>query len=130
MLIHNYLLVFMLMCLAACSHISPTSPAKQSVASQLNQQGIIYRKQGKFIAAEQAYQQAIAEQADYADAWLNLGILYDLYLPNTQKALEAYQKFQNLQMQPDKDVALWIKALESRPIENQSIEKTPEQVAP
>jgi tetratricopeptide (TPR) repeat protein len=94
--------------LAACT---PFSASKQSVAAQLNRQGIQFRQQGKFVEAEQAYQQAVAKDDRYANAWLNLGILYDLYRPDADKALQAYQKFQALQSTPDKEVAAWIKAL-------------------
>ena len=101
------LLIIMLL-LSGCAQF--TTSSKNSAAT-LNQQGIAYRQQGKFVEAEQAYQQAIAADDHYANAWLNLGILYDLYRPNAAKAKHAYEQFQSLQTEPDKDVAAWIKAL-------------------
>ncbi len=95
-------------CLVACTQLPS---ANKNRVDSLNQQGIAYRQQGKFVEAEQAYQQALAIDDQYANAWLNLGILYDLYRPDAIKARQAYEKFQSLQATPDKDVAAWIKAL-------------------
>jgi len=51
--------------------------------------GIVERKLGKFAEAEAAYQHTIAVEPNYAPAYLNLGVLYDLYLAQPQKALAA-----------------------------------------
>jgi tetratricopeptide (TPR) repeat protein len=117
-IIKNLLISSSLCCLLACSPLSAIkisesklSTTKNSRAEQWNQQGITLRQQGKFIQAEQAYQQAIALDANYADAWINLGILYELYRPNIEQARQAYEKFQSLQSTPDKEVAAWLKAL-------------------
>ncbi len=100
--------ILLVCCLVACTQLPS---ANKSRLDSLNQQGIAYRQQGKFVEAEQAYQQALAIDDQYANAWLNLGILYDLYRPDAIKARQAYEKFQKLQATPDKDVAAWIKAL-------------------
>ena len=44
-----------------------------------NELGIAERKLGKFAEAEAAYQRTIAIEPNYAPAYLNLGVLYDLY---------------------------------------------------
>ena len=56
----------------------------------LNQLGITYRQQGQFAKARDAYQRALALDPGYAAAALNLGILYDLYLGDSPRALEQY----------------------------------------
>lgn len=88
--------------------------------------GLVYRKQGKFKDAEGAYSKAIEANADYAPAYLNLGVLCDLYLQEPQRALEAFERYQQLTAQPDpavsvksdeqllKQVANWIAELKSR----------------
>ena len=53
-----------------------------------NELGIVERKLGKFAEAEAAYQRTIAAEPNYAPAHLNLGVLYDLYLAQPQKALD------------------------------------------
>lgn len=79
-----------------------------------NALGIVLRRQGKFLQAEEAYLDAVADEPQYAFAWRNLGVLYDLYLQRPHKALSAYQKFQALVAEPDKEVALWISDLSRR----------------
>lgn len=85
---------------------------KQVVAA--NYLGILYRKSGKFQQAREAYQRALRAQPDYAYAHLNLGILYDLYLLQTDKALEHYRRYQELSPAEDKQVKLWITDLQRR----------------
>ena len=83
-------------------------------APAYNLQGIVFRQQGKFTEAEQAYRAALANDPGYAHAWRNLGVLYDLYLQQPHEALAAYQRFQALALQPDKEVAIWISDLTRR----------------
>ena len=59
----------------------------------LNQLGIAYRQQGQFAKARDAYERAIALDPGYAAAVLNLGILNDLYLGDTPRALELYDRY-------------------------------------
>jgi tetratricopeptide (TPR) repeat protein len=78
-----------------------------------NELGITERKLGKFAEAEAAYQRTIAAQPDYAAAYLNLGVLYDLYLAEPQKALEQYERY--IQLAGDnKQVAGWMVELRKR----------------
>ncbi len=58
-----------------------------------NELGIAERKLGKFAEAEAAYQRTIAIEPNYAPAYLNLGVLYDLYLAEPQKALEQFEHY-------------------------------------
>jgi len=82
----------------------------------LNQLGLLKRRSGDFAAAENAWRSAIEANPDYAYAWYNLGVLYDLYLQNLPAALEHYQAYQDLNDSADGDVtvARWIADLKSR----------------
>ena len=79
-----------------------------------NHLGIILRHMGRFNEAEQAYLQAITLDNNYAQAHLNIGILYDLYLQDLSKALQHYSQYQQLSKQADEQVAKWIFDLKNR----------------
>jgi tetratricopeptide (TPR) repeat protein len=86
---------------------------KPSSAIAGNELGIALRKLGKFEEAEAAYQRAIAAEPDYAPAHLNLGMLYDLYLAQPQKALDEYQRYLAI-VGENKQVAGWMVELRKR----------------
>jgi tetratricopeptide (TPR) repeat protein len=75
--------------------------------------GIVERKLGKFTEAEAAYQHTIAVEPSYAPAYLNLGVLYDLYLAEPQKALEQFEHYLTL-AGDNKQVAGWVIELRKR----------------
>ena len=79
-----------------------------------HQLGILYREQGEFESARGAYQTAIELDADYALAHRNIGILYDLYLGQATLALEHYQKYRELAVEPDPNVDRWLVDLQRR----------------
>ncbi len=79
-----------------------------------NYLGLIYRTNGQFPQSKMMYLQALSINANYANAQLNLGILYDLYLRDLPNALESYQRYQKMLPQEDKDVAKWIADLKRR----------------
>ena len=79
-----------------------------------NYLGLIYRTNGQFPQSKMMYLQALSINANYANAQLNLGILYDLYLRDLPKALESYQRYQKMLPQEDKDVIKWIADLKRR----------------
>jgi len=66
-----------------------------------------------FAEAEAAYRHTIAVQPDYAPAYLNLGVLYDLYLAEPQKALEQFEHYLTL-AGDNKQVAGWVVELKKR----------------
>ncbi|MET0660409.1 MAG: tetratricopeptide repeat protein [Steroidobacteraceae bacterium] len=79
-----------------------------------NQLGILYRKLGRFKEADEAYQQAVRVDPNYALAHLNLGVLYDLYLEQPQRALESYERYLQLEPNPQPKVQGWVKELRTR----------------
>ena len=85
-----------------------------SSAPVFNQLGIVYRRLGRFKEADDAYQRALSLDANYASAWLNLGVLCDLYLQQPQRALEAYERYLSLAAAPDAKVSGWVTELKAR----------------
>jgi Flp pilus assembly protein TadD len=79
-----------------------------------NQLGVTYRQQGKFDQARLAYEKAIALDANYPPAYLNLGILSDLYLGDSKRALELYDHYLALSPNGDATVTKWIADLKNR----------------
>ncbi len=77
-----------------------------------NQLALLYRESGDFDQAEVLYQQALARWPHHPDSHRNLGILYDLYLGRREQALLHYRAYQQLQDEPDREVAGWIVDLE------------------
>jgi tetratricopeptide (TPR) repeat protein len=82
-------------------------------AMAANELGIVERKLGKFTEAEAAYQRSIASAPDYAPAYLNLGVLYDLYLSQPQKALDQFEHYLQLTGE-NKQVSGWVVELRKR----------------
>jgi tetratricopeptide (TPR) repeat protein len=75
--------------------------------------GIVERRLGKFADAEAAYLRAIAAEPNYAPAHLNLGVLYDLYMAEPQKALEQFERYIEIAGE-NKQVAGWVVELRKR----------------
>ena len=80
----------------------------------LNELGVVYRYLGKFKQAKQAYETAIKRDEAYDKPYYNLGVLADLYLHDPLLALQSFQRFQDLQEEPNKKVAGWIKEIGRR----------------
>lgn len=80
----------------------------------LNQLGVTYRLLGQFEKAREAYENAIALDANYAKAILNLGVLHDMYLSDGKRALALYIRY--LALMPNGDVAVtkWVAELKNR----------------
>jgi tetratricopeptide (TPR) repeat protein len=87
--------------------------AAAATAVAANELGITDRKLGKFGAAETAYLKALEVEPDYAAAHLNLGVLYDLYLGEPQKALEQFERYVAIAGE-NKQVAGWVAELHKR----------------
>ena len=82
----------------------------------LNRLGLIKRRQGQFAEAETAWLKATQADPQYAYAWYNLGVLYDLYLQDLPSALDHYKRYQQLSDAADQDLMVnrWITDLERR----------------
>ena len=95
---------------AAFQAVLALDPANPVTGNEL---GIVERKLGKYAEAEAAYQRTIAVEPNYAPAHLNLGVLYDLYLAQPQKALDEFERY--IQLAGDnKQVAGWVVELRKR----------------
>ena len=88
-----------------------------------NQLGIAYRQQGQFKPAQAAYERALALDASYAAAQLNLAILHDMYLGDSARALELYERYLALPTQKDAAVTKWVAELKNRKPEQQLASK-------
>jgi Flp pilus assembly protein TadD len=88
-----------------------------------NQLGIAYRHAGQFAKAREAYENAIDLDGNYATAMLNLGILNDLYLRDSRRALELYERYQIVTASKDAAVTKWVAELKNRKPEQQVLVK-------
>ena len=79
-----------------------------------NHLGILHRHKGAFEEARKHYQRAIDIDSNYALAYLNLGILFDIYFQDLVKALQHYQKYQALISEENPQVTGWIADIERR----------------
>jgi Flp pilus assembly protein TadD len=79
-----------------------------------NHLGIIQRQQGRVQDALLEYRRAHEIDSRYARAHLNLGILFDLYLQDLEKALQQYRKYLDLTSEENAQVAGWIVDIERR----------------
>jgi len=76
--------------------------------------GVMHRQQGEFKEARQAYEQALALDPAYAPAQLNLGILWDIYLQEPDKALAYYQRYQQLVPGDAATITKWMADIQNR----------------
>ena len=97
--------------LAASAFAKATANNPQNAVAY-NWQGILFREANNYVRAEQAYQRAISTDSNYANAHLNLGILYDVYLKRPKDALEQYKEYQRLGGADDLRVLVWVADIE------------------
>lgn len=79
-----------------------------------NFRGVILREQGRFQDAALAYLAAIDINRKYADAFLNLGVLYDLYLFDAEKAKRYYRAYLALRPGQADQVNAWLVDMQQR----------------
>ncbi len=79
-----------------------------------NLSGSLYRQAGKFVLAKNAYSRALKLVPDYADAHLNIAILFDIYLQYWIDAKQHYLRYLDLSNNNTKQVKLWLQDLELR----------------
>ena len=73
-----------------------------------NHLAVIQRQEGLFQQALDNYKKAINANHDYANAYLNLGILYDIYLQEFSKAQEQYVVYQRLTANSNENIDKWL----------------------
>jgi len=102
--------------LAARALLEQASTVCTSCGPVWNELGILDRRQGRFAAAEQAYLRAIGLEPGYAPAYYNLAVLYELYIPRPDLALENYDRFLQLggTSADGQDVGKWAADLRRR----------------
>ena len=84
-------------------------------ASGHNYLGVALRTRGEFENARKAYEQAITADPAFADAYLNLGVLHDLYLSQPSKALSYYEKYKQMANADDAQrIEKWIADVQRR----------------
>jgi tetratricopeptide (TPR) repeat protein len=83
-------------------------------AAYYNEIGVVSRREGKFDDARRYYTKALDLDPNYAYAHLNIGILYDLYLQDTEKAMQHYRRYQELTPAEAGTVTKWIADLQQR----------------
>ncbi len=98
---------------AAQAAIDAALTLDPSHAAALNQQGMLFRRNGNFIEAEAAYLKAVTASPDYALAHYNLGVLNELYLQRLDVALQHFETYRTLAGE-DKQVEKWIADLRRR----------------
>jgi Tfp pilus assembly protein PilF len=87
-------------------HINPNNLAAY------NQYAVFLREQGRFPEAKQVYGDALGVWEAHPQTHLNIGILYDLYMGDRGRALQHFNRYQNLTGSEDQLVAGWIVDLE------------------
>ena len=92
----------------AAVRINPGQPAYYNLL------GVFYRGKGDFGQARKAYEAALARNPDFGAAHLNLGILFDIYLWEPEKAAVHYQRYAELTPESEGQVNKWLADLKVR----------------
>ncbi len=91
--------------------------ANPTNCAALNQLGVLARREGRLIEAENSYRACIDRDPTFPQVYLNLGILYEVYLGKLPQALQAYREYQDLTTSAgaeDNRVKGWVVDLERR----------------
>ena len=81
--------------------LNPRHPAAH------NERGILHRRKGRFVEARESYEAALSIFPNYHLARRNLAILCDLYLLDSECALENYETYQE-SVPGDEAMSIWI----------------------
>jgi tetratricopeptide (TPR) repeat protein len=98
----------------AVSELEKATTLAPGLAIAWNQLGLAYRQSGEFTKARDAYDHALAVDPNYATAVLNLGVLDDLYLGDSARALELYTRYLALTPGGDPVVTKWVADVKNR----------------
>jgi Flp pilus assembly protein TadD len=98
----------------ALSESSASTASGQTVSAEVYYNlAIAQRENGDFRKAEEAYLKSIKLNPNFAAAYYNLGVLYDLYLNQPSDAVRCYREYERLAGQ-NQNVDVWIADLEQR----------------
>jgi tetratricopeptide (TPR) repeat protein len=78
-----------------------------------NELGIVYRRTGRFEESRKSYEAALELQPSFHFARKNLAIVCDLFISDTQCALEHYELYLTA-VPNDKNIEIWIADLRNR----------------
>ena len=98
----------------AVKELEKATTLAPGLAVAWNQLGLAYRYNGEFTKARDAYDHALAIDPNYANAVLNLGVLDDLYLGDSARALELYTRYLALTPAGDPVVTKWVADVKNR----------------
>jgi tetratricopeptide (TPR) repeat protein len=98
----------------AVKELEKATTLAPGLAVAWNQLGLAYRQSGEFTKARDAYDHALAIDPNYATAVLNLGVLDDLYLGDSARALELYARYLALTPAGDPVVTKWVADVKNR----------------
>ena len=98
----------------AVKELEKATALAPGLAVAWNQLGLAYRQNGEFTKARDAYGRALAIDPNYATAVLNLGVLDDLYLGDSARALELYTRYLALTPAGDPVVTKWVADVKNR----------------
>jgi len=88
--------------------------ANEGNVDTYNQLAIVAREQGQFSTAETLYLTALKRWPQHAGSHRNLGILYELYSGQWEKALVHYERYLQVSDSADTSVAHWVTDLKRR----------------
>lgn len=100
--------------LEAESVIDSAISRNRMLAELHNLRGVIMRSQGRFNEALDSYQNAVALDKRYPYVYLNLGVLYDIYLFDHEQAKRYYQTYARLRPDASQQVNMWLVDLQQR----------------
>jgi tetratricopeptide (TPR) repeat protein len=98
----------------AVAELEKATTLAPGLAVAWNQLGLAYRQSGEFTKARDAYERALALDPNYASAVLNLGVLDDLYLGDSARALALYTRYLALTPGGDPVVTKWVADVKNR----------------
>lgn len=100
---------------SAKQNIDKSIAANDKNAISRNINGLIMVNTGNLAQAESEYKKSIEIAPNYADPYLNLAIMYDMYLNLPKKALPYYERYkETADNKANKDIDKWLVEVQRR----------------